>query len=61
MVFAYCLYTVLIYFVVELSYGLTSNSGIFAQWLAVLKLWLKESHNGKKFGNACREFTSRNM
>jgi len=46
---------------VELSYGLTSNSGICAQWLEVLKLWLKQSsHNGRKFGKACREFTSRN-
>ena len=35
----------------ELSYGLTSNSGVCAQWLEVLKLWLKQSsHNGRKFG-----------
>ena len=61
MVFAYCVYRVIFYFVVELSYGLTSNSGICAQWLEVLKLWLKQSsHNGRKFEKACKEFTSRN-
>jgi len=60
-VFAYCVYAVLFYLVLELSYGLTSNSGICAQWLEVLNLWLKQSsHNGREFGKPCGEFTSRN-
>jgi len=53
-------YIALIYLVVKLSYKLACNSEIYTQVVRGSKAVVEQSsHNGRKFVNACRKFTSR--